>query len=68
MKLAMECIKKVIAEGRRHVAIIGSRPLTTIPSSRLKGLLQPTVWQEFTPLAVEHGAVNLGQGFPDWSV
>lgn len=25
-----------------------------------------TVWQEFTPLARETGAVNLGQGFPDW--
>jgi len=25
-----------------------------------------TVWQEFTPLAKETGAVNLGQGFPDW--
>ncbi len=25
-----------------------------------------SVWQEFTPLAKETGAVNLGQGFPDW--
>ena len=25
-----------------------------------------TVWQEFSPLAVAVGAVNLGQGFPDW--
>jgi len=25
-----------------------------------------TVWQEFTPLAREHNAVSLGQGFPDW--
>jgi aspartate/methionine/tyrosine aminotransferase len=24
------------------------------------------VWEEFTPLARELGAVNLGQGFPDW--
>lgn len=24
------------------------------------------MWQEFTPLAKEAGAVNLGQGFPDW--
>ena len=39
---------------------------TMTTSKRLAGLLQPTVWQEFTPLAVEHGAVNLGQGFPDW--
>lgn len=26
-----------------------------------------TVWQEFTPLAKETGAINLGQGFPDWA-
>jgi kynurenine--oxoglutarate transaminase/cysteine-S-conjugate beta-lyase/glutamine--phenylpyruvate transaminase len=24
------------------------------------------VWHEFSPLAVQYGAVNLGQGFPDW--
>jgi aspartate/methionine/tyrosine aminotransferase len=29
-------------------------------------LQAPTVWEEFTPLAREQGAVNLGQGFPDW--
>lgn len=36
-------------------------------ASRLRGFDQPTVWHEFTPLANEHAAVNLGQGFPDWS-
>ena len=25
-----------------------------------------TVWQEFTPMCAEVGAINLGQGFPDW--
>ena len=35
-------------------------------ADRLVGLNQPTVWHEFSPLAVQHGAVNLGQGFPDW--
>jgi hypothetical protein len=35
-------------------------------SDRLEGLDKPTVWHEFSPLAVEHGAMNLGQGFPDW--
>lgn len=34
--------------------------------SRLDGLDKPTVWHEFTPLALKHNAVNLGQGFPDW--
>ena len=33
---------------------------------RLDGLNQPTVWHEFSPLAVQHDAINLGQGFPDW--
>ena len=46
---------------------------TTTPRSsskfladRLEGLDRPTVWHEFSPLAVQHNAVNLGQGFPDW--
>ena len=33
---------------------------------RLQGLGGATVWAEFTPLAQEKGAFNLGQGFPDW--
>lgn len=44
---------------------IVSRSASTL-ARRLEGLDQPTVWQEFSPLAVQHGAVNLGQGFPDW--
>jgi aspartate/methionine/tyrosine aminotransferase len=35
-------------------------------ADRLSGLDKPTVWHEFSPLANQHGAVNLGQGFPDW--
>ncbi|TDH65036.1 uncharacterized protein CCR75_005637 [Bremia lactucae] len=35
-------------------------------SKRLEGFDQSTVWQEFTPLALENKAINLGQGFPDW--
>ncbi|GLD94990.1 hypothetical protein PINS_up003615 [Pythium insidiosum] len=35
-------------------------------ATRLRGFDQPTVWHEFTPLALAHQAVNLGQGFPDW--
>jgi kynurenine--oxoglutarate transaminase/cysteine-S-conjugate beta-lyase/glutamine--phenylpyruvate transaminase len=35
-------------------------------SKRLDGLDAPTVWHEFSPLAVKHKSVNLGQGFPDW--
>lgn len=55
----------------RRVALLSTT--TTTPSSnpsvlasRLDGLDKPTVWHEFSPLAVEHGAINLGQGFPDW--
>lgn len=33
---------------------------------RLQAFGAETVWQEFTPLAREMNAVNLGQGFPDW--
>lgn len=28
---------------------------------------QYTVWTEFTPLAIKHQAINLGQGFPNFS-
>lgn len=35
-------------------------------ADRLNGLDQPTVWHEFSPLAAEYQAINLGQGFPDW--
>lgn len=35
-------------------------------ADRLEGLDRPTVWHEFSPLAMQHGAVNLGQGFPNW--
>jgi aspartate/methionine/tyrosine aminotransferase len=35
-------------------------------ADRLTGFDRPTVWHEFTPLANKHGAINLGQGFPDW--
>lgn len=40
------------------------RLMTT--SARLRGFDAPTVWHEFTPLAIKHKSVNLGQGFPDW--
>lgn len=37
------------------------------PAARLEGFSAPTVWHEFSPLAVQCKAVNLGQGFPDWA-
>lgn len=36
-------------------------------ASRLDTFGAQTVWQEFTPLATELNAINLGQGFPDWA-
>jgi kynurenine--oxoglutarate transaminase/cysteine-S-conjugate beta-lyase/glutamine--phenylpyruvate transaminase len=40
-------------------------PLGRLMSS-LSSLSKPTVWHEFSPLASASGAVNLGQGFPNW--
>ncbi|SPR00831.1 Aminotransferase class I/classII domain-containing protein [Plasmodiophora brassicae] len=34
-------------------------------SGRVRRLPATSVWHVYTPLAIEHGAVNLGQGFPD---
>ena len=36
------------------------------PASRVQGF-GATVFAEFTALAIEHGAVNLGQGFPNFA-
>ena len=37
-----------------------------VASDRLIGTDKPTVWSEFGEIAKSTGAVNLGQGFPDW--
>jgi kynurenine--oxoglutarate transaminase/cysteine-S-conjugate beta-lyase/glutamine--phenylpyruvate transaminase len=37
---------------------------SNLMSHRLNGFDSPTVWHEFTPLAIKHKAMNLGQGFP----
>ena len=36
-------------------------------ASRLSAFTAPTVWHEFTPLAAQTRAINLGQGFPGFS-
>jgi N-succinyldiaminopimelate aminotransferase len=41
------------------------RPERALLTSRLRGF-STSVFAEFTALAVAHGAVNLGQGFPDF--
>lgn len=35
-------------------------------AKRIKGFDLPSVWTEFSPLAVECNAVNMGQGFPNF--
>ncbi|CAN0033003.1 unnamed protein product, partial [Phaeothamnion confervicola] len=41
---------------------------TAAPAARRPLLAaRPTVWSEFSALAAETGAINLGQGFPNWS-
>lgn len=47
-------------------AFFSSSSKTIELANRLAGLDKPTVWHEFSPLAQKHGAINLGQGFPDW--
>ena len=39
-------------------------PVTSQP--RKQSANRPTVWSEFSALAAETGAINLGQGFPNW--
>lgn len=41
-----------------------SRPF--VPASRVQGF-GATVFAEYTAMAIEHGAVNLGQGFPNFA-
>ncbi|KPI85451.1 cysteine conjugate beta-lyase aminotransferase- like protein [Leptomonas seymouri] len=36
-------------------------------AQRLKGLPTSSIWEEMTPLANKHKAVNLGQGFPSFA-
>eukprot|EP01135_Chromosphaera_perkinsii_P010738 Nk52_evm17s2209 gene=Nk52_evmTU17s2209 len=45
---------------------MGKISFTPPVAQRVTGFMKPTVWHEFTPLAVKHQSCNLGQGFPDW--
>ena len=42
-----------------------SAATTFVPAARVQSF-GPTVFAEFTALAIEHDAVNLGQGFPNF--
>lgn len=42
-------------------------PNQRLSATRTHGLSSTSVWTEFTPLALKHNAVNLGQGFPDFA-
>ena len=58
---ALRCIAST---DKRAVVDLSIEPF--VPAARLQGSDKPTVWGEFGALAVETGATNLGQGFPDW--
>lgn len=55
----------VAVQNGAAVPTVGS--LASVPARRLEGTDRPTVWSEFAALGVKTGAVNLGQGFPDWA-
>jgi hypothetical protein len=66
--VANNYVKKVIVSNshrRFSTDVKGSNP-RSIWAKRLESFTQGTVWTEFTPLAVKHQAINLGQGFPDF--
>jgi aspartate/methionine/tyrosine aminotransferase len=44
---------------------MNAKQFTISESNAIKPFAE-TVWHEFSPLATKFGAVNLGQGFPNW--
>ena len=48
--------------GRNNVFLLSHRAVTSVASRAAD--FGDSVWNEFTPLAVEHGAINLSQGLP----
>lgn len=50
---------------RKATQLAKRRLVSTRPATKI-AKLEDSIWSEFTPLANKHGAVNLGQGFPDW--
>jgi len=61
--------KKMDQKYHRVISLVSSsssRYQMKSTASRLIGFDKPTVWAEFTPLAIANKAINLGQGFPDW--
>lgn len=57
------CVRGAVSSSVRHASSTSSQ----VYSQRFTNFMLPTVWHEFTPLAVASGAVNLGQGFPGWA-
>jgi aspartate/methionine/tyrosine aminotransferase len=63
----MNLRKAVVAWSSRTTRSNTSRLFSSsLLADRLRGLDRPTVWHEFSPLATQYKAINLGQGFPDW--
>ena len=68
-RMRLELAAMFVSASRAFVvprSIPRGRSLSSLLSPRLDGLDKPTVWHEFSPLANEYNAINLGQGFPDW--
>jgi aspartate/methionine/tyrosine aminotransferase len=49
-----------------HRSTCNKQAKRVFKASRTDSLSSTSVWTEFTPLAQKYGAVNLGQGFPDF--
>ncbi|KAK6046806.1 hypothetical protein COOONC_15690 [Cooperia oncophora] len=60
MSKSCNALRSTITALRRQIRNMSSFS----PASRLHGT-KPSIWVEFTTLARECGAVNLGQGFPN---
>lgn len=62
----MQSLTRGTTRSLRHVvvsAVAARRHASPYASARVAGF-GDTVWTEFTPLALKHGAVNLSQGLP----
>lgn len=53
-------------EGQAHTATESARILLLMPISDRLAPFGVTIFTEMTQLAIDHGAINLGQGFPNW--
>lgn len=53
-------------DGKDEIVHNVSQTVQAPTIQRMRNLQGPSVWVEFTPLAILHNSVNLGQGAPGW--